>query len=78
MTEKQAEGLRTAITGAALFIGGAILPVHGSQWGEISMLAGLLLMFGEPVGKIFFRWFQSLGDNQTVRKEGEEHKNESD
>ena len=42
------------------------------------MLAGLLLMFGEPVGKIFFRWFQSLGDNQTVRKEGEEHKNESD
>ncbi len=77
MTEKQSSGLRTTITGAALFIGGAILPVHGNQWGEISMLAGLLLMLGEPVGKIFLHWFNSLSEEPAQPKEMEEQKNDS-
>ena len=69
MTEKQVMGLRTTITGAALFIGGAIMWGYGGQWGEISMLAGVILMFCEAVGKVFWRWFQSLGEEFMPKKE---------
>ena len=52
MTDKQLTGLRTTLTGAALFIGGALIPEPNGGLGMLSMLAGLILMLAEAVGKV--------------------------
>ena len=62
MTDKQLTGLRTTLTGAALFIGGALIP--------------LILMLAEAVGKVFWHWFKTLGDEIPQKKESEEQTND--
>ena len=46
MTDKQLTGLRTTLTGAALFIGGALIPEPNGGLGMLSMLAGVVLVLG--------------------------------
>ena len=76
MTDKQLTGLRTTLTGAALFIGGALIPEPNGGLGMLSMLAGLILMLAEAEGKVFWHWFKTLGDEIPQKKESEEQTND--
>ena len=76
MTDKQLTGLRTTLTGAALFIGGALIPEPNGGLGMLSMLAGLILMLAEAVGTVFWHWFKTLGDEIPQKKESEEQTND--
>ena len=68
MTDKQFAGICGVLTGAALFIGGAVLLLESEGWGGLSMLIGLFLMVNEPL----VNRLRALGDGGAREKEKEE------
>ena len=69
MTDKQFSSLRAAVTGAAFFIGGAIL---GENFGTLFMIIGVVLLIKDAVTGL---WAEDGADNRTEEKE--ERKNDT-
>ncbi len=73
MTEKQFSILRAAITGAALFIGGAILFLESESFGVLSMIAGGVFLLKDYLIAIYRPDGQASGKTE----EKEEQTNEA-
>ena len=66
MTDKQFSSLRTTITGAAFFIGGAIISLTGENFAVLIMVAGCILLIKDFVISL---WMKNEADNKSEEKE---------
>ena len=72
MTDKQFSVLREAITGAALFIGGAVLFLESESFGVLSMIAGGVFLLKDYLIAIY------RPDGQASGKTGENEEQAND